>query len=140
MTASPGSLVRLAYVTRAMLRARPHTLFVFGDNMQRRGYGGQAAAMRGEPNAVGIPTKWAPSTAPAAFFADSDWDRREVRDAIDSAFIRLADALRAGRSVAIPADGLGTGRAELATRAPRIAAAIAARIARLEAIAASPAS
>ncbi|MBN9560441.1 MAG: hypothetical protein J0H14_06880 [Alphaproteobacteria bacterium] len=124
-----------------MLRAHPDTLFVFGDNMQRRGYGGQAAAMRGEPNAVGIPTKWAPSTAPAAFFADSDWDRPDVRDAIDSAFILLADALRAGRSVAIPADGLGTGRAELATHASRIAAAIAARIARLEAIAAaSPAS
>ena len=131
MTVSPGSLIRVAHVTRAMLRARPDTPFVFGDNMQRRGYGGQAAAMRGEPNAVGIPTKWAPSTAPAAFFADSDWDRRDVRDAIDSAFIQLADALRAGRSVAIPADGL-------ATHAPRIAAAIAARIVRLEAIAALP--
>ncbi len=132
MAAVPGSLIRVAHVTRAMLRAHPDTLFVFGDNMQLRGYDRQAAAMRGEPNAVGIPTKWAPPTAAAAFFADSDWDRPEVRDAIDSAFIRLADALRAGRSVAIPADGLGTGRAELATHA--------ACIARLEAIAASPAS
>jgi redox-sensitive bicupin YhaK (pirin superfamily) len=29
-------------------------LFVFGDNLRRTGFGGQAAEMRGEPNAVGI--------------------------------------------------------------------------------------
>ncbi|KKL05458.1 hypothetical protein LCGC14_2605850, partial [marine sediment metagenome] len=49
------------HITRQMLRDEPDTLFVFGDNMQRRGLGGQAFAMRGEPNAVGIPTKIFPS-------------------------------------------------------------------------------
>ena len=48
------------------------TVFVFGDNMERCGFGGQAAAMRGEPNAVGVPTKWAPGSAPADFFCDDD--------------------------------------------------------------------
>ena len=127
-------LIRPGRITRTMLREQPGALFAFGDNMQRQGFGGQAAAMRGEPNAVGIPTKWRPHTGPDAFFRDADWDRPEVRGAINAAFSQLAAAIRAGHTVAIPADGLGTGRAELATRAPRIAAAIALRIARLEAL------
>ena len=137
MSARGPALIRPRRIIRAMLRGQPETLFAFGDNMQRCGLGGQAREMRGEPNAVGVPTKWAPHIGPDAFFRDSDWDRQEVREAIDAAFLQLAAAIKAGRTVAIPADGLGTGRAELASRAPRIAAAIAARITRLEAIAAS---
>jgi len=45
------------HITRQMLRAEPGTLWVFGDNLQRKGLGGQAKEMRGEPNAIGIPTK-----------------------------------------------------------------------------------
>jgi hypothetical protein len=137
MNTTTGQPIRPSLITRTMVRAQPGTLFAVGDNMQRRGHGGQAAAMRGEPNAIGIPTKWAPRTGPDAFFQDSDWNRTEVRAAINSAFCKLAAALLAGRTVAVPADGLGTGRAELHARAPQIAAAIAARLARLEALATS---
>lgn len=105
-------------ITRAMLKAEPKTLFVFGDNVLRRGYGGQAAEMRGMPNAVGIPTKWAPSMHEDAFFADRDFSR--VFDLIWPKFQRLAHHLEKGGDVVWPEDGIGTGRAQLKTRAPAI--------------------
>jgi ribA/ribD-fused uncharacterized protein len=105
-------------VRRAMLRAEPDTLFVFGDNMRRAGMGGQAAEMRGEPNAVGIPTKVAPSMAPDAFFTDADLPR--ALDAFAPAFARLEAHLRAGGKIVVPEAGIGGGLAQLAQRAPRI--------------------
>ena len=128
-----GKLLRPARITRADLRANPDTLYVFGDNMQRRGLGGQAREMRGEPNAVGVPTKWRPDMRAGAFFSD-DWADAVLND-VDYAFDVLAAHLRAGHTVAIPADGLGTGLAELPTRAPRIHAYIEERIRQLEQIA-----
>jgi hypothetical protein len=41
------------------------------DSVQRHGLAGQAKEMRGEPNAIGVATKRAPSTNPKAFFDDS---------------------------------------------------------------------
>lgn len=131
----PGNLIRLKHITRDMVRAEPHTLWVFGDNMARKGLGGQAAAMRGEPNAVGVPTKWAPTNEPAAFFRDTDLDDLAVHGAIDAAFRTLRRALEEGRAVVIPQDGLGTGLARLPQRAPRIAAYIEALIRELHLIA-----
>lgn len=116
------------HITRAMMRAEPRTLFAFGDNIGRKGYGGQAREMRGEPNAVGIPTKWLPSMSEDAFFKDSDFDR--VRAAIEVPLGRLAQHLANGGVVVWPEDGIGTGLAELQMRAPRIYAYInAARLA-----------
>ncbi len=48
------------YITRTIVQENPDILYVFGDNMTGTGYGGQAAQMRGEVNAVGVPTKWRP--------------------------------------------------------------------------------
>ena len=48
-------VVRQKRIVRAELQANPHVLYLFGDNDQRDGYGGQAAEMRdeetGEPGA-----------------------------------------------------------------------------------------
>lgn len=118
------------FVTRPMVRAAPATLFVFGDNMKGRGYGGQAAAMRGEPNAVGIPTKWIPSNTEYAFFIDSDFPA--VRGLIEERFQQLADHLASGGDVVWPEDGVGTGLARLKARAPRVFNLIEARRAALE--------
>jgi hypothetical protein len=52
-----GKVIRLKHITREMVRADPSTVFVFGDNMARNGLAGQAKEMRGEPNAIGVPTK-----------------------------------------------------------------------------------
>lgn len=107
-----------AHITRQMVQSSPDTLFVFGDNLERRGRGGQAAEMRGEPNAVGIPTKRAPRRDEAAYFTDADYTTAVA--AIRSDMIRLADHVKRGGIVVIPQDGIGTGLAELPRRAPRI--------------------
>ena len=105
------------WITREMLQAEPDTLFVFGDNLQRKGLGGQAKSMRGEPNAIGIPTKKRPSNNEDAFFTDQDLD--EVRNEIDSEFRRLEAHLIAGGFVVWPEDGIVTGFADLPRRAPK---------------------
>lgn len=105
-------------ITRQMVRSRPDVLFVFGDNLACAGLGGQARAMRGEPNAVGIPTKRAPSMEAWAMFMDADF--AEVRPRIDAAMARLRNHLVRGCTVVMPADGIGTGLAELPKRAPKI--------------------
>jgi hypothetical protein len=132
MTTERGRLIRLQRITREMIRADRENVFVFGDNMARRGLGGQAGAMRGEPNSIGVPTKWAPERTASAYFSDDDRMNRDVWDAIHGAFNQIRIAMDAGRNVAIPADGLGTGLAELPTRAPKLHAMIEAAIAALE--------
>jgi hypothetical protein len=131
-TPAQGRVLRIAHITRAMVRADPDTLYVFGDNMGRRGSGGQAKEMRGEPNAVGVPTKWAPHSRPDAYFTDADLLNRDVWHAIRTAFDEMRGALANGRDVVVPADGIGTGLAQLPTRAPRMHSMIEAAIASLE--------
>jgi hypothetical protein len=55
-----GRLVIVKRYERADIRAYPGVLVTFGDNLERLGLAGQAGAARGEPNAVGIPTKHGP--------------------------------------------------------------------------------
>jgi hypothetical protein len=106
------------HITRAMLKAAPDTLFVFGDNMVGRGFGGQAKEMRGEPNAVGIPTKLLPGMGYTDFFRDTDIERAKPK--IEAAFVRLFAHAAHGGNIVWPEDGIGTGLAELPTRAPAI--------------------
>lgn len=113
-----GKIETRAWITRKMLRAEPDKLFVFGDNMQRVGMGGQAKEMRGEPNAVGIPTKHSPGTGPYDYFTDDDIIR--VSSTIIKEVVRLRSHLRAGGTVVWPGDGIGTGLADLTYRAPAI--------------------
>ncbi|SDK47143.1 hypothetical protein [Bradyrhizobium ottawaense] len=56
------------WITRNDLLDNRDKMYVFGDNVQRTGFAGQAKEMRGEPNAIGVVTKWAPSMQPTAFF------------------------------------------------------------------------
>src|SRR4051794_5258668 len=104
---------------RESIRANPSKIYVFGDNMERRGFGGQALEARGEYNAVGIPTKWKPRSEPDAFFKDSDLDF--VQPIILGEFRKLYWYLKKGYTIVWPSDGIGTGRAQLQTKAPAIA-------------------
>jgi hypothetical protein len=62
------------FITRASCRANPDKTFLFGDNAIHAGFGGQAAKeMRGEPNAIGIPTKFYPNMRDDSFFTDKDF-------------------------------------------------------------------
>jgi len=127
---SRGTLYKVERYTRFEIRARPAWLYVFGDNMKRRGLGGQAKEARDEPNAVGIPTKWSPGTHQRDYLFDGDFDA--VKPALDHEFEKLETHLAAGGCVVWPADGIGTGLAELPTRAPKIHAYIEERLRRLE--------
>jgi hypothetical protein len=116
-------IVQKAWYTREQLQSQPNDLFAWGDNLARVGgknnpKSGQAFACRDEPNAVGIPSKLRPSMDTDAFFTDRDYDRAKA--AFDEGFIRMANHLAAGGTVIWPADGIGTGRAQLAQRAPRV--------------------
>jgi hypothetical protein len=105
-------------ITRKMMREFPDHLFVFGDNMLEQGMGGQAKEMRGEPNAVGIPTKFLPSYEPQAFFSDDDLHRVKYR--IDDRVLKLFCHASDGGTVVWPEDGIGTGLADLKNKAPAI--------------------
>lgn len=109
---------RMEVVRRSTLRANPDTLFVFGDNLEGWGLGGQAKEMRGEPNAFGIPTKRSPRLSPDAFFTDADFEYFKKR--VSPQFEVLRRHVRNGGSVVIPKDGIGTGLAQLPRRAPKI--------------------
>lgn len=113
-----GSVIFQKRIYRKDLRQNPSRLYVFGDNMNKVGFGGQAGEMRGEPNAIGVPTKWKPSMEHLSFFSDDDLDL--VKPQIDYAFDVMFKHLEKCKSVVIPSDGLGTGLSMLQVHAPQI--------------------
>ncbi len=116
----PGRVVRMPTITRDYVKHQRESVFVFGDNMLGVGFGGQAGAMRGEPNTIGIPTKWRPERHNGAYFKDADFDNPHVRKALNDAFADIERALLSGRDVVVPQAGIGTGLAQLQDHAPRI--------------------
>ena len=103
------------HITREDLRQNQDKIFLFGDNLTGRGFGGQAKEMRGEENAIGIPTKKAPSNHPSSFFSDKELAKNEK--AINAAFGKIPKY----KTIVIPQAGLGTGLARLSEKAPRTA-------------------
>ena len=113
------SKVRIVHrYSREQIMADPHTLYVFGDNLERAGYGGQAAAARDCPNAVGIPTLHSPGVPAAP--SDLDIFALPMMDAFQYLNLHLAF----GRDVVWPADGVGTGIANLEGNCPDLLIAI----------------
>ena len=106
------------YITRQDLQNNPDTLYVFGDNIVEKGFGGQAKEMRGEPNAIGIPTKMFPGNNPQDFFSDNDYIMVLSTIAIKAKI--LFDHLNNDDDVVWPEDGIGTGLADLKNRSPFI--------------------
>jgi len=113
-----GHVIFQKWISRSDLMDNPDKLYVFGDNNKRYGRGGQAKEMRGEPNAFGVPTKWAPWKSDDAYFSDTQYD--VVAEIFDFHFKKLKSHIENGTSVVIPADGLGTGLSQLPQRAPKI--------------------
>lgn len=123
-------LLYIKRYSRALIQAHPNWLFVFGDNLARKGLGGQAKEARGEPNSVGIITKRLPHMGDDAFLADADYPR--WLDAGAGDIDRLDAAHRIGQTIIWPLDGVGTGLADLKSRAPSIWDSIEALRIRLE--------
>lgn len=106
-------------IYRQDLQNNPDILYVFGDNLERIGLGGQAAEMRGEPNAIGVATKRSPTMLKDAFFYDETFE--DNKRILKEEFSPIVDALEQGKTVVIPSDGLGTGLSRLPETAPQTA-------------------
>lgn len=109
-----GEVRYLKWIKRDMLQADPEARFVFGDNAERWGLGGQAKEMRGEPNALGVATLFAPGD----FYREHNL--RAIAIVLDDLCLVGREIVN-GRTVYVPFDGLGTGLARLAENAPSIA-------------------
>lgn len=105
-------------IYRQDLKNNPDVMYVFGDNTLRVGLGGQAKEMRGEPNAIGVATKFKPTMEEDAFFSDEKFT--EVQSIIAKDLLPIMTALKLGKIVIWPSDGIGSGLSEIPTRAPRL--------------------
>ena len=83
-----------------------------------RGKGGQAEEARGLDNAIGVRTKRYPSWEPEAYWSDAEFDRCAAM--IDEDLVPAFEYVRAGGIVVCHINGMGTGRAGLPDKAPRI--------------------
>ena len=72
--------------------------------------------MRGEPNAIGVATKWKPYTP----FTDTPEDVLAARTVVECDFYQVEYRLRHGYIVVFPSDGIGTGLADLKNNSPEI--------------------
>lgn len=107
-------IVQKEWFSVEQCRANPDYIYVFGDNNYRKGKGGQAI-IRDEPNTFGITTKRKPSQEMFSFMADSFEDLYNTL--VD--LTKLHELYLSGKTIVLPADGLGTGLAELQKRSPR---------------------
>lgn len=108
----PNNIIHISYITRKIVQNHPDWIFLFGDNWEQKGTGGQAREMRGESNAIGIPTKKAPSNHTLAFLNDDEFAENTTR--IDNAIDLIPDLV----TVVIPTQGIGTGLARMPRKAP----------------------
>lgn len=113
-------------ITRDDLRNNPDVYYLFGDNEQRFGLKGQAAAMRGEHNAIGIRTKRAPRRSPDAFWSDDNY--AENVKMLEEDFAIVLDMLSRGHTIVIPSDGIGTGLSNLSKYAPQTSVYVCKRL------------
>lgn len=137
-------IIRKKLITRKEIQANPDILYVFGDNLDRVGWGGQASEMRGEVNSVGIATKRSISHSyPDDYFFDYQSDVIGILDAEFDFLVEFInrnkvlteggwDATNRYKVVVIPEDGLGTGLSKMPEHAPLALEHIEKRIRQLE--------
>lgn len=96
--------------TNKVLSENQEKIFVFGDNMVRKGKGGQAV-IRDCPNAFGIATKRYPSMNKDAFFSDQPDEFDVVMNDL-----RQLYKLSKSHTIVFPVGGIGTGLAQMEKR------------------------
>lgn len=115
LTYNTNNITILDRYDMTICRANPNALFVFGDNLIRKGKRGQAI-IRDEPNAFGIPTKRLPSMGIDAFFSD----KKEEQDIVMGRLMLLKHYHIIGKYIVFPKYGIGTGLAKLDEYSPEI--------------------
>lgn len=100
-----------------LVESNPDLLFVFGDNLESKGTGGQAC-IRYADNSFGIPTKVEPTmNEQRAFFRD---ELIELNALVFTACIGfIQDQIEKGKIIVFPSSGLGNGYAQMSKRAPK---------------------
>lgn len=92
-----------------------HKYFVFGDNCERWGKGGQAI-IRDQKNTIGIRTKKKPDNYSTSFFDDSEYDVNCKIILEDILNIKEKNLLN--KDVVLSKNGYGTGLAKMSERSP----------------------
>ena len=125
---SPKVEIYQGYWTREEVESQTDKVFLFGDNTDDRVNTHYVptrtqAVIRGLDNAIGIDTKKNRGTSESSYFTDVDFDifKAQVDEAIQH-------AINSGKTIVIPADGIGTGKAELEKRAPKVFAYLQQRL------------
>lgn len=111
-------IVQKEWYTTEQIRKDRNVLFLFGDNAEREGTGGQAKVCRHEPNAVGVITKAKKAHDTDQCYLNDYYLMANILN-ITRDFGRIINHLKQGGTVIFPADGIGTGLAELEKRAPQ---------------------
>lgn len=125
---SPRVEIYQGYWTRKEVESQTDKIFLFGNNTDDRVNTHYVptrtqAVIRRLPNAIGIDTKKNRGTSESSYFTDADFDIFKAQ--IDEAIQRAIDS---GKTIVIPADGIGTGKAELDKRAPKLFAYLQQRL------------
>ncbi|MBQ9391932.1 MAG: hypothetical protein IJU02_07055 [Lachnospiraceae bacterium] len=116
--------------TREQVEQDTGRVYLFGDNTEDRLTGyiptSTQAVIRGLPNAIGIDTKKNRGTSESSYFTNADLPLfiTQVEEA-------LMKAINSGKIIVIPSDGIGTGKAQLAQRAPELYNYLQRRLAQL---------
>ena len=117
--------VREGYYNRAEIEKAndSSTVYIFGDNTDDRintKYVPKStqAVIRGLPNTLGIDTKKNRGTDENAYFSDNDLARYEKY--LNKVFERIDRFIKEGKTIVLPKDGIGTGKALLQVKAPAL--------------------
>lgn len=111
-------LIYKKYWTEEIVEKDKKYVYIFGDNDISKGKGGQAI-IRDCSNAMGIPTKKLPNNSKSSFYTDDEYEEnvKKIDTAIDKIIRELEKNTYEG--IVLPQDGLGTGLADLPTKAPK---------------------
>lgn len=106
--------------TRQDVANQTSKVFLFGDNTNDRVNTHHVptmtqAVIRGLDNAIGIDTKKNRGTSEGSYFTDEDFDTFKAQ--VDEAIQKAIDS---GKTIVIPEGGIGTGKAQLKERAPKL--------------------
>ncbi len=119
-------------IYREDLKNNPNILYIFGDNLDREGLGGQAKEMRGEQNAFGIATKRSIYHGDNKdYFFDGE---KDVLPILQNEFDHLRAFIKSDswKAICIPSDGIGTGLSMMPEYAPKALKFINMRLEELE--------
>lgn len=105
-------------ITRDKVKENLDVLYLFGDNLLRKGLGGQAKEMRGEENTLGILSKKYPSSSIDSFYTDEDFYPWLEDFSVD--IKNLTEKINSGKYKALVIPKIGEGLADLPNRAPKI--------------------